>query len=215
METSYGRHHAMTAPHRLASMAGHNVLAAGATAIEAMVCAAATIAVAYPHMNGLGGDAFWMIKRPGEAPVTIAGCGGAGAKATPEWYAAQGITDVLPSRGALSAITVPGAVGSWQMALDLVPEVARCSLADLLAPAIRHAREGVAVSRHQAAMTEAKLAGLHDLPGFADVFLDQGKAPAPGWLLRQEALATTLETIAKEGCDPFYRGKLAQTLSAH
>ena len=211
METSYGCHHAMTAPHRLASMAGHNALADGATAIEAMVCAAATIAVAYPHMNGLGGDAFWMIKRRGEAPVTIEGCGGAGAKATPEWYAAQGIVDVLPSRGALSAITVPGAVGSWQMALDMVPEASRWSLTDLLAPAMRHAREGVAVSRHQAAMTDAKFSGLHDVPGFADVFLDKGAAPEPGWLLRQEALAQTLETIASEGIELFYRGALART----
>jgi gamma-glutamyltranspeptidase/glutathione hydrolase len=211
METSFGCHHAMTAPHRLASVAGYNALADGATAIEAMVCAAATIAVVYPHMNGLGGDAFWMIKRPGKAPVTIAGCGGAGAKATQEWYAAQGITDALPSRGALSAITVPGAVGSWQMALDLVPEGTRWSLADLLEPAIRHAREGVAVSSHQAAMTREKFAELHDVPGFADVFLDQGEAPAPGWMLRQEALAATLETIAAEGCNSFYRGKLGQT----
>lgn len=211
METSYGNHHAMTAPHRLASMAGHNALAEGATAIEAMVCAAATIAVTYPHMNGLGGDAFWMIKRRGEAPVTIAGCGRAGAKATREWYAAQGITDALPSRGALSAITVPGAVGSWQMALDMVPEANRWSLADLLAPAIRHAQEGVAISRQQADMIKAKFTGLYDVPGFADVFLDQGAAPAPGWLLRQDALAATLATIAAEGCVSFYRGKLART----
>ena len=60
---------AVTAPHRAAALAGRDVLEAGGTAIEAMVAAAAAIAVAYPHMNGIGGDGFWIIHRPGEAPV--------------------------------------------------------------------------------------------------------------------------------------------------
>ncbi|KAJ57185.1 gamma-glutamyltransferase [Actibacterium mucosum KCTC 23349] len=211
METSLGYAQAMTAPHRLASLAGHTAMAEGATAIEAMVCAAATIAVVYPHMNGLGGDAFWTIKRRGEAPVTIAGCGGAGAKATRHWYAERGITDALPARGPLAAVTVPGAVGTWQMALSMVPAAKRWALADLLAPAIHHARAGVAMSRHQAEMTSAKLDQVKDQPGFAEVFLNNGAAPSPGWRLRQEALAGTLETLAAEGCDSFYKGDLART----
>jgi len=213
METPFGYSQAMTSPHRLASLAGHVALANGATATEAMVCAAATIAVVYPHMNGLGGDAFWTIKKRGEAPVTIAGCGYAGAKATRTWYAEQGFSDVLPSRGPLAAITVPGAVGTWQMALDMVPTDRRWPLADLLAPAIRHAREGVAMSGHQAAMTTAKLDQVKDVPGFSDVFLDNGASPQPGWRMRQEALAVTLETIAAKGCNEFYQGDLARTHS--
>ena len=52
-----------------------------------MVAAAAAIAVVYPHMNGLGGDAFWIIRRRGEAPVVISGAGRAAQLATPAWYA--------------------------------------------------------------------------------------------------------------------------------
>src|SRR5690606_40572376 len=48
-----------------------SILKAGGTAIEAMVAAAATIAVVYPQMNGIGGDAFWLIHRPGEKPLAI------------------------------------------------------------------------------------------------------------------------------------------------
>jgi oxamate amidohydrolase len=59
---------AFTAPHRAAALAGRDVLAAGGTAIEAMVAAAAVIAVAYPHMNGIGGDGFWLVHRPGARP---------------------------------------------------------------------------------------------------------------------------------------------------
>lgn len=201
----------MTAPHRLATLAGLEALSDGASAIEAMVAAAATIAVVYPHMNGLGGDAFWLIKRPGEAPLSIRGCGPAGAKASPAWYAGHGMTEKLPSRGPLAALTIPGAVGSWQKALDLLPATERRPLRELVAPAIAYARQGVATSRHQAVMTAAKFDELNQVPGFGDVFLDAGKAPAPGWLMRQEALANTLAFLAEDGCDHFYRGDIAQT----
>ncbi|MQX38027.1 gamma-glutamyltransferase, partial [Roseospira navarrensis] len=74
----------MTAPHHLAARAGLRVLEDGGNAIEAMVAAAATIAVVYPHMNGLGGDAFWLVARPGRAPLSIEACGAAGRSVTPE-----------------------------------------------------------------------------------------------------------------------------------
>ena len=57
LETAIGFNGSFTAPHRAAALAGQDILKAGGSAIEAMVAAAATIAVAYPHMTGLGGDA--------------------------------------------------------------------------------------------------------------------------------------------------------------
>ena len=70
----------VTAPHHLASEAGLRVLREGGNAIEAMIAAAATIAVVYPHMNGLGGDNFWLIHEPGNNPRGIDACGGAAEK---------------------------------------------------------------------------------------------------------------------------------------
>ena len=55
----------VVAPHRLAAQAGCDILRDGGNAIEAMVAAAAAIAVAYPHMNALGGDNFWLISKAG------------------------------------------------------------------------------------------------------------------------------------------------------
>jgi len=55
----------VSAPHHLAAQAGLEVLRDGGNAIEAMLAAASTIAVVYPHMNGLGGDGFWLIGRRG------------------------------------------------------------------------------------------------------------------------------------------------------
>ena len=65
----------VTAPHHSAAQSGVAVLRDGGNAVEAMVAAAATIAVVYPHMNGIGGDGFWLVSRPGAAPVGIDACG--------------------------------------------------------------------------------------------------------------------------------------------
>ena len=75
IETALGTSIAFTAPHRLASKAGYDILEAGGTAVEAMVAAAAQIAVVYPHMNSIGGDGFWLIKKKDQSPVAISACG--------------------------------------------------------------------------------------------------------------------------------------------
>lgn len=211
IETALGLRHAITAPHRTAAEIGAEVMEAGGTAIEAMVAAAAAIAVAYPHMNGIGGDGFWLIRRPGEKPVGISASGGAAGLATPEWYTKRGINGALPTRGALAALTVPGTVGGWQAALELVSTGRRMPLADLLAPAVGLARNGVAVTRNQSDTTAEKLDGLRDVPGFADIYLDGGQAPRPGSKLLQAALGNTLERIGTVGTEDFYRGEIAAT----
>lgn len=74
---------AFTASHFQASEAGMQILKSGGTAIEAMVAAAAAIAVAYPHMNSLGGDGFWLIHEPGQQPIAI-NAAGVSAAQTPD-----------------------------------------------------------------------------------------------------------------------------------
>ena len=59
------------------------VLERGGNAIDAMVSAAAMIAVAYPHMNGLGGDSFWIVHQPGSEPWAIDASGAAASAASP------------------------------------------------------------------------------------------------------------------------------------
>lgn len=211
IETALGLQAGFTAPHRIATKIGIDVLETGGTAIEAMVAAAAAIAVVYPHMNSIGGDGFWLIKRAGQAPVAISACGPAAALATPEWYAARGHRGQLPTRGPLAALTVPGTVGGWQEALSLVPAGQRRPLAELLAPAIGLCRSGIAVTRNQALTMAEKIAGLRDVPGFADVYLDGGSVPGAGAVLRQAALGDTLAEIASAGPDAFYRGDIAET----
>ena len=213
-ETVTGNKGMVSAPHRAASAVGAEVLAAGGNAIEAMIAMAATIAVVYPHMNGIGGDAFFLIAEPGRKPRVIDACGAAGSFATIGRYAAKG-HDTMPTRGVDAAVTVPGAVSGWALAAEAASALGgRMPRTDLLADAIRQAREGIAVSRSQAAMLAANLEGLRSVPGFAPIFLPDGKAPEAGTPFVQQRLADTLDHLARAGFDDFYRGDVAAELAA-
>ncbi|VXC88913.1 Oxamate amidohydrolase proenzyme [Pseudomonas sp. 8Z] len=200
------------APHHLAAQAGRDVLKAGCSAVEAMVAAAATIAVVYPHMNAIGGDGFWLIHEPGKKPIAIDACGNSAALADRDFYADHA---QIPSRGPLAALTVAGTVDGWAQALAQTAHwQPQLSLTELLADAIGHARRGIVVSRSQAHLTRTKLAELQHVPGFAEVYLPGGQPPREGDVLRQPALADTLQRLADAGLDDFYRGELAARMAA-
>ncbi|TLX54767.1 gamma-glutamyltransferase [Stutzerimonas nosocomialis] len=212
LKTTHATHGLFVAPHHLAAQAGRDVLKAGGNAVEAMVAAAATIAVVYPHMNAIGGDGFWLIHEPGKTPVAIDACGPSAALASREFYAGH---EQIPSRGPLAALTVAGTIGGWAKALEVAaPWGKALPLADLLADAIGRARDGIVVSRSQAHLKRVKLHELRDVPGFAETFLVDGQVPDEGSPLRQPALAVTLERLASAGLDDFYRGELARAMAA-
>src|SRR6476619_106484 len=210
IHTAGHRRGVVCAPHAAAAEAGRAILGEGGNAIEAMVAMAATIAAVYPHMNHLGGDGIWLIREPARRVRAVMAIGRAGANARREHYRDH---DHIPTRGPLAALTVPGAIAGWMLALEAAhAHGGRVPLADLLAPAVRHAREGYAVSRGQARPTAEKLAELKDVPGFARVFLADGKPPDAGASLKQEALAATLDQLAHAGLADFYRGDVAREL---
>ena len=204
----------VTAPHHLAADAGRDVLRDGGSAVEAMVAAAAVIAVVYPHMNAIGGDGFWLIAQPGQPPIGVDACGPAAAAATPQWYRQRGMTEI-PARGAAAALTVPGTIGGWIKALQSPGSGAgRLPLWRLLEPAVELARRGVPVTQGQADLTRQKLDELESVPGFADAFLGQNAvATHAGASLVQPGLADTLEHLGRVGLDDFYRGDIAKTMA--
>ena len=203
-----------TAPHHLASSAGAAILRDGGNALEAMIAMAATIAVVYPHMNSLGGDGFWLIAEPGREPVGIQACGAAAKAADFRFYAERGVA-TIPARGGAAALTSAGTVAGWAKAKTLAEEWGgRMKLGDLLADAIRHARDGVAVTGPQSRLTTTHLDELRDVPGFSALFLAAGAAPLPGTRFSQPALAATLMRLAEAGLEDFYRGDIARALAA-
>jgi len=195
------------APHALAAQSALAVLREGGNALEAMVAAAATIAVVYPHMNSIGGDSFWLVHVPGEPPRGIDACGAAAAAASREWYTERGITGNIPFRGGVAANTVAGTISGWNAAFELSRELGgRLPLARLLADAIHYAESGIPVTQSQAATTAARHRELAPQPGFAAAFLPRGQVPGRGSRFTQPRMADTLRQLARAGLDDFYCG---------
>jgi gamma-glutamyltranspeptidase len=202
------------APHALAAQSATGVLREGGNAVEAMIAAAATIAVVYPHMNSIGGDGFWLIARPGEAPRGLEGCGAAAATATIDRYREAG-HGTIPFRGGMAACTVAGTISGWDAAFNYSRDAlgGRLPLTRLLDDAITYARDGVAITDSQARCVAAKRAELEGVAGFAQAFLQPGQTRS-GERLLQPRMAATLEHLARNGLDDFYRGELAESLAA-
>lgn len=205
---------AAAAPHHLATEAGRAVLAEGGNAIEAMVAMAATIAVVYPHMNAIGGDGFWLVHEPGGKVHAIEACGPAGSLATIERYREKGY-DTIPARGADAAVTVAGAIGGWQTALELSKTLGgRMPVKDLLADAIRHCVEGYPVSESELQYWPKELDALKAAPGFSEFFWPGGERPTAGARRKPAALGAMLAHLTDAGLDDFYRGDIGRELAA-
>ena len=213
MKPILGTRGAVVASHSLAAQAGLDILREGGNAIEATIAVAATLAVVYPHMTGIGGDGFWLLHAPGQPMRSIDACGAAGAAVTRELY---GSASSIPWRGPLAANTVAGTLSGWGAAYAYSQREwgGRLPFARLLESAIHYAREGFPVTHSQEANTRAKLGELQGQPGFAQAFLNDGQVPQYGQRHRFPALAATLEQLARAGADDFYRGELAQQIGA-
>ncbi|MCW5715134.1 MAG: gamma-glutamyltransferase [Bauldia sp.] len=205
----------VTSPHHLASEAGLRVLRAGGNAVEAAVATAATLAVVYPHMNGIGGDGFWLIAESGRPPVGIRAAGFSGQAVDAALYRAAGL-DCVPVRGTLAANTVPGTVAGWRNALDLAAGWGSpLPLGALLDDAIHYAEAGYPVGAFQAEVSVTHGDLLGGVPGFSAHFLGPDGGPTPvGSMLRQPALARTLRGLVDGGLDAFYRGEIAASIAA-
>ncbi|GGK26688.1 gamma-glutamyltransferase family protein [Salinarimonas ramus] len=219
LETPTFSHAAVAAPHAAASEAGRAILIEGGNAVEAMIAMAATIAVVYPHMNGIGGDAFWCVSDPNGRVHAIDAAGFAGSLATPAFYRDREL-ETIPTRGPLAALTVPGTIDGWRLAGELArARGGRLPLETLLADAIRRAREGVAVAGSEARLwadgkgPNARDA-LLDAPGFREAYLVEGEPPEAGALRRAPALADTLAQLAHAGLRDFYSGDVAREIAA-
>jgi gamma-glutamyltranspeptidase len=207
-------------PHLLATQSGVAALRAGGNALDAAIAAAATIAVVYPHNNGLGGDNVWLIYDVRRQSLrALCAIGRAARAASIDWYAARGITSALPTRGGPAALTVPAVVDGWWQAHQYSLRSMGTSLGwkSLLADAHLYAREGFSASDGQRTPPprEPDLFGEH-----APEVIRRGLWPLyhPDVLRRgplvQSDLARTLELVSDEGAEAFYRGDVARRLVA-
>ncbi|NJN20586.1 MAG: gamma-glutamyltransferase [Leptolyngbya sp. RL_3_1] len=199
-------------PHHLASAAGAEILRAGGNAIDAAIATQAALAVVYPHMTGLGGDAFWLIYDAASQQLQgLNGSGRAAQQATLDFYRNQGFA-TIPQRGPLAAMTVPGAVDAWGVAHERLGQL---PWADLLQPAIALATTGYPATGSQAYWTRQDLAYLTEYATAGNPFLPNGHIPEPGQILTNPDLAATLATLARAGAQSLYQGELAERIDRY
>ena len=202
--------HAMAATsHPLATLTALDVLRAGGNAVDAALATVAVLCVVEPHMTGIGGDCFALYSKAGAPPLALNGSGRAPMKATVEWYRAHGIRSIEVQTP--HAVSVPGAVDAW---CRLHADHASKDLAELLAPAIKLAEDGYAVTPRVAADFANSFPKVMTDPDAAQVFAPTGRPIALGEILRQPALANTLRKIGRAGRAAFYESEVAQEIVA-
>lgn len=194
--------------HPLSTETAIHVLRGGGNAMDAAIAACAVQCVVEPGSTGIGGDCFALYAPAGgSTPLAFNGSGGAPAAATPAWFAERDITAI--EQQSPHAVTVPGAVDAWTR---LHADHGRLDFAELLRPAIRHAREGYPVAPRVGRDWAEQEDVLAADPNARAVFLPNDRAPAVGSLHAQPALATTLERITAQGRAGFYEGPVAEEL---
>lgn len=197
--------------HPLSSQAAIDVLKAGGNAMDGAVAACAVQCVVEPGSTGIGGDNFCLFAPNGtDKVVAFNGSGKAPGAATIDHYEAAGITEF--ERRSPHAVTIPGAVDAWS---KLLADHGRMSLSEVLQPAIAYARDGYPVSSRVQSDWEACKGLIAAEPSTASIFLPGGEVPKVGQMHKQTALAATMQLIADNGRDAFYRGDVAEDIVSY
>lgn len=201
---------AVTAGHPLAAEAGLEVLRDGGNAMDAAITMAGVLAVARPHMNGVGGDMFLLYyDAESDAVYGLNASGRAGtAKSFDEIREGRWR---MPPDGALS-VSVPGAVGGWAAALERFGTI---TWQEALRPAVELAESGLPVSERISRDIAVEAQKLQGDPESSRIFLPNGTAPRPGTRLMMPELASTLERIRVNGPEEIYTGEIAGRIAAY
>lgn len=200
---------AIASAHPLATAAGERMLARGGNACDAAVAVAAALAVVEPYSSGLGGGGFFLLHRAADGRQVMVDA----RELAPQAIRPEHFFDISghPKEGATVRGGTAAAIPGVPAALDhLTHNCATMPLTQTLEPAIQLARDGFRVDRRYARIAQLREPLLRSTPETM-VFLDNGRAPEPGFVLRQPRLAATLERIAREGAAAaFYRGAVAR-----
>jgi gamma-glutamyltranspeptidase / glutathione hydrolase len=194
----------VAAADQLAASAGVAALDLGGNAADAIVAAAAVMAVTGPHLCGLGGDMLAMISQPGLEPQALLSAGRAGSGADPAALRAEGHS-VMPLRGDIRTVPVPGAVDGW---LALHERYGRLPIATVLSRAIELAEEGFTASLLLVLASHL----VADVPG-AELLCPDGPLTLDQ-VVRLPHIARTLRAIADHGRAGFYGGEFGRQLLA-
>lgn len=193
----------------LATQVALEVMRAGGSAVDAAIAANAALGLMEPTGCGIGGDLFAIVWDPDTRTLHGLNASGRSPRAlTLEHLRGMGL-ERIPPYGVLP-VSVPGCVDGW---FELHGRFGRLPMAEVLAPAVRYAREGFPVTELIAHYWNLSVPARADQPHFLETFTVDGRAPREGEVWRNPALADTYERIAAEGRDVFYRGDLARIIA--
>lgn len=202
---------AIASAHPYATQAGMEMLSQGGNAFDAAVAVSATLAVVEPYSSGLGGGGFYLLHRQSDGKQVMLD-----ARETAPGHASANM--YLDSKGEIIpqlstdgplAVGIPGVPAALA---KLATEYGKLPLAKTLAPAIRIAREGFAVTPMYQGVAKYRLNALRASPAASAIFLAKNDVPPLGYKIVQADLADTLQRIADQGAAGFYQGETAKRL---
>lgn len=205
----YSRNGIVATSQPFATAAGLEILAKGGNAADAAVAAGAALNVTEPSSTGIGGDMFALSYSADTKQVTaLNGSGRAPAALTLDRLKKDGFSTELPPFHA-HTVTVPGACAGW---FDLIEKHGSLSMSEILAPAIRLARDGFPVGlltsfywqRGVERQLKSSLNGRE--------LTIEGRGPNAGEIFLNPNLARTFELVAREGPSVFYQGEIAEAI---
>lgn len=192
----------------LATQIAIDILKKGGSAVDAAIAANAAQGLMEPTGNGIGGDLFAIVwdnktkklyglNASGRSPATL----------TLEEFRKRNL-EYIPPFGPLP-VTVPGCVDGW---FELHQRFGRLPMQEVLAPAIEYCHDGFPVTEVIAAGWSGSKKTFEKYPGFLTTYFPNGKGPRTGDVFKNPMLGKTLQKIADNGRDEFYRGSIARTI---
>ena len=195
----------------LASQIAIDILKNGGNAIDAAIAANAALGLMEPTGNGIGGDLFAIVWDAESQKLHGLNASGRSPQSLKLEYFKEHGYKSIPALGPLP-VSVPGTVDGW---FELHKKFGSMDMEKIIQPAIDYAREGFPVSEVIAYYWERNARYLQKFPGFEEIFMPGGSAPEKGEIFKNPYLANTLEKIAEEGRDVFYKGEIAKKIDAY
>ncbi len=192
----------------LATQTALDVLKSGGNAIDAAIAANAVLGLVEPTGNGMGGDLFAIVWDANTQKLYGLNASGRSPYDLELEYFKKNGYEKIPALGPLP-VSVPGCVDGW---FELHEKFGSLPMKEILSPAIDYANKGFPLTELIAHYWESNSRILKDYPGFQEVFMPDGKAPSKGEIFKNPYLANTLELIANEGRDVFYKGEIAEKI---
>ncbi|EDM27527.1 Gamma-glutamyltranspeptidase [Lentisphaera araneosa HTCC2155] len=195
--------------HPLATKIGLQIIKDGGNAIDAAIAANAALGLMEPTGGGIGGDLFAIVWSAKDKKLYGLNASGRSPQLLTWDYFREHNLNRVPYSGPLP-VTVPGCVDGW---FELHGKFGKLPMKEILAPAIKYCREGFEltpiIARHWSYGDD-----LIKQPNFASTFFPNGRSPKEGESFKNPDLGNTLEIIAQEGRDAFYKGSLAKRMDA-